>query len=97
MHAIKELLSGIFHQTQTPEKKLRARLVQGWSRVAGEKIAAHTKPLLSEKGELTVWVDAPALAQELGIRHKTTILKRAQTLLGKKEVKSVRFFVGQLR
>ena len=97
MEEIKGLLPKILAGLQTPEKKSRTQLVAEWPAVAGLRIAAHTKPQLSNKGELVVWVDQPALAYELSQKYKQTLLKRAQEALGKEKVKSVRFFVGQLR
>ncbi len=97
MDPIKNLLPEIIAGFQTPEKKVRSRLTDVWSAIAGPKIAAHTKPQLSKNGELSVWVDQPALAYELGQKHKQALLKRARAALGKENIKSVRFFVGQIR
>jgi predicted nucleic acid-binding Zn ribbon protein len=96
MQAIKDLLPNVMAQLQTPEKLIRTRLVAEWPSVAGPKIAAHTKPLL-RNGELCVWVDQPALAYELSQKHKQSLLKRAQMSLGETTVKSIRFYVGQIR
>ncbi len=97
MQSIKDLLPGVIAELQTPEKHNRGRLVNEWPSIAGPKIAAHTKPTLSKKGELSVWVDQAALAYELSQKHKPSVLKRAQAALGETVVKSVRFYVGQLR
>ncbi len=97
MDNIKNLLPEALAAFQTPEKQNRSNLIQAWAAVAGPKIAAHTKPQLSKNGELSVWVDEPTLAYELGQKYKQALLKRAQAALGKENIKSVRFFVGQLR
>lgn len=97
MDSIKQFLPAVLGEIKSPEKKLRSRLIEVWPKVAGPKIAAHTKPQLSEKGELRVWVDEPVLAYELGQKHKAALLRRAQAVLGKEAVKSVRFYVGQIR
>lgn len=96
MQAIKDLLPNVIASLQTPEKQTRSRLVSEWPAVAGPKIAAHTKPTL-RNGELCVWVDQPTLAYELSQKHKQSLLKRAQMSLGETTVKSIRFYVGQLR
>lgn len=97
MDPIKNFLPEVVAGIQSPEKKILSRLTDAWPAVAGPKIAPHTKPQLSKKGELSVWVDQPALAYELGQKYKQALLKRAQAALGKENIKSVRFFVGQIR
>ena len=97
MQAIKELLPAVLAGFQTPELALRSRLVSEWPAIAGEKIAAHTRPTLNASGDLWVWVDQSSLAFELNQRYKGSLLKRTQAALGEEAVKSVRFRVGQLR
>lgn len=96
MHAIKQLLPNVIASLQTPEKQIRTRLVSEWALIAGEKIASHTKPVL-RNNELCVWVDQSTLAYELSQKYKPTLLKRAQMSLGENNVKSIRFYVGQIR
>ena len=97
MQAIKELLAGVIANLQTPEKQTRTKLVSEWASMAGPKIAAHTKPTLLRNGELCVWVDQAALAYELSQKYRQSLLKRAQMTLGETTIKSIRFYVGQLR
>lgn len=96
MHTIKELLPNVIATLQTPEMQIRTRLVMEWTNIAGEKIAEHTKPTL-RNSELCIWVDQATLAYELSQKYKPTLLKRAQMSLGENAVKSIRFYVGQLR
>ncbi len=97
MEALKNLIPGVLSSLQHPAMQSRSRLVSGWESIVGAKIASHTKPTLSEKKELCVWVDQPVLAYELSQKHKSSILKRTQALLGEEAVQTVRFRVGQLR
>ncbi len=97
MQSIKELLPSVLAGLQAPELALRSRLVTEWPAIAGEKIAAHTKPTLNTAGALWVWVDQSSLAFELNQRYRGSILKRTQAVLGEEAVKSVHFRVGQLR
>ena len=97
MESIKNLLPEVVAGLQTPEKKTRTQLVQEWPSVAGPRIAAHTKPTLLRNGELCVWVDQAALAYELSQKYRQSLLKRAQMTLGETTIKSIRFYVGQLR
>ena len=97
MEAIKDVISHIFSELQTP-KKLRNRvLFEQWPSIAGPKIAPHTKPALGQNGQLIVWVDQSVLAFELRQRYQQSLLKRTQAALGEDVVRTVRFLVGQLR
>lgn len=97
IQAIGELLPSVLASLQSPELALRSRLTAEWPAIAGEKIAAHTRPTLNNSGELWVWVDQSTLAFELNQRYKGSLLKRTQAVLGEGAVKTVRFRVGQLR
>lgn len=97
MQAIKDLLPTVMAGLHTPELALRSKLVSEWSAIAGNRIAAHTRPTLNAAGDLWVWVDQSALAFELNQRYRGSLLKRTQAALGEDAVKSVRFRVGQLR
>lgn len=94
---LKALLPGILEQLKTPEKQIRSKLVCEWPAIAGEKIAAQTKPVLLANGELCVWVEKSALAFELSQKYKQGLLKRVRASLGEKEVTGIRFCVGQIR
>ena len=97
MQAIKDLLPGIIANLQTPEKQNRGQLINEWPALVGSKIAAHTKPTLRKNGELCIWVDQAPLAYELSQRYGQVLLSRVQTSLGKEIIKSLKFYVGQIR
>ncbi len=97
MQQIKDLLSGVLRELQDPEKKKRSKLVTAWPSIAGPKIAPHTKPILTERGDLLVWVDQSALAYELNQKYRQSLLKRTQAVLGEDAVKTIKIKVGQLR
>lgn len=94
---LKNVLPQVLEKLQSPEARTRTKLVMEWPQMAGTKIAAHTKPTLSTAGELRVWVDQPTLAYELSQKYRAAILKRAQACLGEEQIKSIRFYVGQIR
>ena len=52
-----------------------------WSEVAGEQLAAHSKPVALTNARLVVEVDHPAWATELRI-HAKTLLIRLENSLG---------------
>ena len=97
MHTLKDIIPSVLLNLEAPVALDRGRLVNQWTEIAGPKIAAHTRPLLSENGELCVWVDQSTLAFELNQKYRQTFLKRAQEALGDHAVKQIRFRVGQLR
>ncbi len=97
MQLVKDLLTAVLKKLESPVVVNRSRLVDEWPGIAGSKIAPHTKPTLSETGELCVWVDQSSLAFELNQRYRQSLLKRAQAVLGEQTVKTIRFRVGQLR
>ena len=97
MQSIKDLLPAVLAGLQEPEIALRSKLVSHWPAIAGEKIAAHTRPTINQSGDLWVWVDQSSLAFELNQRYRGSLLKRTQAVLGEEAVKSVRFRVGQIR
>ncbi len=97
MLSIKEVLSGVLQELQSPKKEKHRKLLESWPAIAGKKIASHTKPFLTKEKRLNVWVDQSTLAFELRQRYQQTLLKRTQAVLVAEEVLSILFFVGQLR
>ena len=97
MRAIKDILPEVLGELQRPEKRIRQTLVNKWEKIAGPKIAPHSRPSLAKDGTLYVWVDQSALAFELNQRYRQSLLKRVQAALGEEAVHTVRVKVGQLR
>jgi len=80
-----------------PASQKKIQLMEKWPAIIGTKLAGHTKPVFGKNGELIIWVDQSVLAFELRQRYQNVLLARLQTALGNKEVKSLKFFVGQIR
>jgi predicted nucleic acid-binding Zn ribbon protein len=97
MQTMQEIISTVFAELNSPKKAEHRMLFKKWPAIAGPQIAAHTKPSLRRNGQLTIWVDQSALAFELKQRYQQSLLRRTQAILGEETVKSIRFFVGQLR
>jgi predicted nucleic acid-binding Zn ribbon protein len=97
LQSIDKVLLNVFTELNSPEKTMRQRLMDHWPSIVGRKLTPHTKPVLSEKGLLMVWVDQSALAFELKQRYQQSLLKRVQAVLGEEKVKSIRVYVGQVR
>lgn len=97
MEDIKKIVDSLIGAMADPERARRGKLMERWPEIVGQKIAGHTKPVFGKKGELIVWVDQSALAFELKQRYHHVLLKRLQDALGDDEIKSLRFYVGQIR
>jgi len=95
MDRIKNILPMVIRGMESPEKQLKSRLVTEWLSIAGEKLAPHTRPQLSQKGILYVHVDESVLAYEISQRYRLSLLKRAQAVLGEEAVKEVKVLVGK--
>ena len=65
MQTIKDVIPEVLTQLRSPEKTLQQTLLDRWSKIAGPKIAPHTKPVLGSRKRLFVWVDQSTLAFEL--------------------------------
>jgi predicted nucleic acid-binding Zn ribbon protein len=97
MDAIADVLKRVIGNLSSPVKQRQILLAEKWPAIAGERVAAHTKPALGKDGKLWIWVDQSALAFELSRRYAPALLKRVQAELGSETVKRLVFRVGQLR
>ena len=97
MQAIRELVGSVLLNIQKSKGLARGRLTDCWSEIVGPRLTSHTKPSLNPQGKLCVWVDQSSLAHEINQRHRPSILKRAQALLGEEAVTQVYVRVGELR
>ena len=97
MDDIKKIIDGLMGVLADPASRKKTLLMEKWPAIIGAKLAGHTKPVFGKKGELIIWVDQSALAFELRQRHQEVLLARVRTALGNEEIKTLRFFVGQIR
>lgn len=95
MDEIRSVLPKVIRGLEDPEKQRRNLLVDSWASIAGEKLTKQTRPQLSSKGILYVHVKESTLAFEISQRHRQSLLKRAQAVLGEQAVKEVRVLVGK--
>lgn len=95
MDEIRSILPKVIRGFEDPEKQKRSLLTDSWPSIAGEKLKKQTRPQLSLKGILYVRVDDSALAYEISQRYRSSLLKRAQAVLGEEAVKEVRVLVGK--
>jgi hypothetical protein len=95
MERINEIIPAVLAGFQQQGQSAKSRIWNQWASVMGPKFAARTRPSLGQNGRLFIWVDEAVLAFELNQKHKSVILKRAQSVV--EEIKEIIFRVGQLR
>lgn len=69
------------------------KLSQNWEKIAGAKISKISRPFVSKKKILYVEVADGAYAFELRQKFQTSLLKRAQALLGEENILDIRIIV----
>src|SRR6266536_2746649 len=84
-----------------PERKMRpdrwqspAEVIDAWSKIVGEFIAAHSAPVTLRDGILYVRVLQPALHYELEQISKSEILRKLKQRFGGKTIRDIRFRLG---
>jgi predicted nucleic acid-binding Zn ribbon protein len=69
-------------------------ILEAWSSIVGEFIAAHSTPVALREGVLYVRVLQPSLHYELDRVSKIDILRKLKQRFGAKIIRDVRFRVG---
>jgi predicted nucleic acid-binding Zn ribbon protein len=89
-----ELLPKIMQRLGLRERLHETEVIDAWSRIVGEFIAAHSAPVALREGILYVRVLQPALHYELEQVSKIEILRKLKKRFGGKTIRDVRFRVG---
>jgi predicted nucleic acid-binding Zn ribbon protein len=76
------------------ERLHETEVIDAWSKIVGEFIAAHSAPVALREGILYVRVLQPALHYELEQISKSEILRKLKQRFGGKTIRDVRFRVG---
>src|SRR5205807_904247 len=76
------------------ERLHETEVIDTWSKIVGEFIAAHSAPFALRDGILYVRVLQPALHYELEQVSKTEILRKLKQRFGAKTIRDIRFRVG---
>ena len=71
-----------------------SEVIEAWSKIVGEFIAAHFATVALREGILYVRVLQPALHYELEQISKIEILRKPKQRFGTKTIRDVRFRVG---
>jgi predicted nucleic acid-binding Zn ribbon protein len=95
---ISSVLSEVWKNLKIKDKLEVAKIWENWAELAGEDLAAHTKPSeLNEEGKLFVNVISPTWADYLNRFKKDEILKKINGSLGREIVREIFFSIGSLK
>jgi predicted nucleic acid-binding Zn ribbon protein len=89
-----ELVPKLMQRLGLRERLRETEVIDAWSKIVGEFIAAHSAPFALRDGILYVRVLQPALHYELEQISKSEILRKLKQRFGGKTVRDVRFRVG---
>jgi predicted nucleic acid-binding Zn ribbon protein len=89
-----ELVPKLMQRLGLRERLHEREVIDAWSKIVGEFIAAHSTPFALREGILYVRVLQPVLHYELEQVSKIDILRKLKKRFGPKTVRDVRFRVG---
>src|SRR5437016_13460407 len=89
-----ELVPKMMQRLGLRERLHETEVIDTWSKIVGDFIAAHSAPFALRDGVLYVRVLQPALHYELEQISKTEILRKLKQRFGGKAIRDIRFRVG---
>jgi predicted nucleic acid-binding Zn ribbon protein len=89
-----ELMPRLMQRLGLRERLRETEVIDAWSKIVGDFIAAHSTPVALREGILYVRVLQPALHYELEQISKSEILRKLKLRFGTKVIRDVRFRVG---
>ena len=89
-----ELMPRLMQRLGLRERLRETEVIDAWSKIVGDFIAAHSAPVALREGILYVRVLQPALHYELEQISKTEILRKLKVRFGVKTIRDVRFRIG---
>ena len=89
-----ELMPKLMQRLGLRERLRETEVIEAWSKIVGDFIAAHSTPVALREGILYVRVLQPALHYELDQISKPEILRKLKQRFGGKTIRDVRFRVG---
>src|SRR5216117_882965 len=93
-HTTGDLRPKIMQRLGLRERLHETEVIDAWSKIVGDFIAAHSAPVALREGILYVRVLQPALHYELEQISKSEILRKLKQRFGGKTIRDVRFRVG---
>src|SRR5881409_3849651 len=89
-----DLVPKLMHRLGLRERLHETEVIDAWSKIVGDFIAAHSAPVALREGVLYVRVLQPALHYELEQISKIEILRKLKQRFGGKTIRDIRFRVG---
>jgi predicted nucleic acid-binding Zn ribbon protein len=89
-----DVLPKLMQRLGLRERLHETEVIDAWSKIVGDFIAAHSAPVALREGVLYVRVLQPALHYELEQVSKIDILRKLKKRFGSKTVRDVRFRLG---
>jgi predicted nucleic acid-binding Zn ribbon protein len=89
-----ELLPKLMQKLGLKERLHETEVIEAWSKIVGDFIAAHSTPVALRDGILYVRVLQPALHYQFEQISKADILRKLKRRFGLKVIRDVRFRVG---
>ena len=89
-----DVLPKLMQRLGLRERLHETEVIDAWSKIVGEFIAAHSAPVALRDGILYVRVLQPALHYELEQISKSEILRKLKRRFGGKTIRDVRFRDG---
>src|SRR5205809_1967431 len=88
------LLPKLMQKLGLKERLRESEVIEAWSSIVGEFIAAHSAPVALREGTLYVRVLQPSLHYELEQIAKAQILRKLKQRFGGKTIRELRFRLG---
>jgi Protein of unknown function (DUF721). len=89
-----EVMPKLMQRLGLRERLRETEVIDAWSKIVGDFIAAHSTPVALREGILYVRVLQPALHYELEQISKSEILRKLKQRFGGKTIRDIRFRVG---
>ena len=89
-----DVLPNLMKRLGLKERLHETEVLEAWSKIVGDFIAAHSAPVALREGVLYVRVLQPALHYELEQVAKIDILRKLKQRFGGKVIRDVRFRFG---
>ena len=89
-----ELMPKLIQRLGLRERLRETEVIDAWSKIVGDFIAAHSAPMALREGILYVRVLQPALHYELEQISKADILRKLKQRFGGKTIREIRFRLG---
>jgi len=93
-HSAAEVMPKLMQRLGLRERLRETEVIDAWSKIVGDFIAAHSAAVALREGILYVRVLQPALHYELEQISKSEILRKLKQRFGGKTIRDIRFRVG---